>query len=195
MNIGTKEKPKLTSIGDYYDDQTTREIFDMLKEYEDLFPCSFSELKGIKGDLGEMKIALRPNVKLVKHQSYRLNLRVKEKDTKDSYEIWVCVDYCNLNNARVHDPFPTPFNDEVLDNVGGNEAYSFTDGFSGYHQVRIAEEDKDKNTFTTEWGLYAYNVMPFGLNNDPVVFSHIVIVDFREYIQKFLEVYMDDWTI
>ena len=41
----------------------------------------------------------------------------------------------------MHDPFPTPFTDEVLDNVGGHEVYSFTDGFSGYHQINIQEED------------------------------------------------------
>jgi hypothetical protein len=45
------------------------------------------------------------------------------------------VDYRSLNVSCVHDPFPTPFSDEVLDQVAGNEAYSFTDGFSGYHQV------------------------------------------------------------
>ena len=51
----------------------------------------------------------------------------QEKRTKG--EIRICVDLCNLNNACVHDPFPTPFLDEILDNVGGKEAYSFTNGF------------------------------------------------------------------
>lgn len=60
----------------------------------------------------------------------------------------------------------------------GNEAYSFTDGFSGYHQVRIAKEDKRKMTFTTEWGPFTYNVMPFILKNAPTVFSRIVIAAF-----------------
>jgi hypothetical protein len=110
-------------------------------------------------------------------------------------DIRVCVDYRSLNSTCVHDPFPTPFSDEVLDQVVGNEAYSFTDGFSGYHQVRIVEEDKRKTTFTTEWGSFSYNVMPFGLKNAPVVFSRIVIVAFHDFIHKFLEVYMDDWTM
>jgi hypothetical protein len=93
----------------------------------------------------------------------------------------------------VHDPFPTPFTDEVLEQVAGKEAYSFTDGFSGYHQVRITEEDKKKTTFITKWGSFTYNVMPFGLKNAPVVFSRIVIATFREFIHKFIEVYMDDY--
>ena len=49
-----------------------------------------------------------------------------------------------LKDACVHDPFPTPFTDEVLDNVGGQEAYDFTDGFSGYHQINIVLEDRRK---------------------------------------------------
>jgi hypothetical protein len=49
----------------------------------------------------------------------------------------------------VHDPFPTTFTDEVLEQVVGKEVHSFTDGFSGYHQVRIVEEDKKKTTFIT----------------------------------------------
>jgi hypothetical protein len=50
----------------------------------------------------------------------------------------------------VHDPFPSPFIDEVLEQVVGKEAYSFTDGFSRYHKVRIIKEDKNKTTFIKE---------------------------------------------
>jgi hypothetical protein len=95
----------------------------------------------------------------------------------------------------VHDPFPTPFTDEVLEQVAGKESYSFTDGFSGYHQVRIVEEDKKKTTFITKWGSFAYNVMTFGLRNAPAILSRIVIASFREFIHKFIEVYMDDWMV
>jgi hypothetical protein len=49
----------------------------------------------------------------------------------------------------VHDPFPTPFTDEVLEQAAGKESYSFTDGFLGYHQVRIAKEEIKKTTFIT----------------------------------------------
>ena len=56
---------------------------------------------------------------------------VQEKKTKG--EIRICVDLRKLNDACLHDPFPTPFIDEVLDNVRGQEVYSFNDGFSGYH--------------------------------------------------------------
>ena len=165
-----------------------------------------------------MKFDLRPDAKPVKHRPYRLNPRVKEKVKKEidcmlaavlifaveesewispiviqskkgTEYIRVCLDFRSLNAACVHDPFPTPFSYEVLDQVASKEAYSFTDGFSGYHQVWITEEDKKQTIFTTEWGSFAYNVMPFGLKNAPAVLSRIVIAAFRDYIQKILEVW------
>ena len=63
------------------------------------------------------------------------------RQKKASWEVRICVDLRKLNDACLHDPFPAPFIDEVLENVGGQEMYSFTDGFSGYHQIRIAKED------------------------------------------------------
>jgi len=168
-----------------------------------------------------MKIELKLGSKPIRHRPYHLNPRVKEKvkkeienmlevdliclveesewvspiviqSKKDTEDIRVYVDYRSLNSSCVNDPFPTPVTDEVLEQVMGKEAYSFTNRFSRYHQVRIAEEDKRKTTFTTEWGSFAYNVMPFGLKNAPAVFSRIVIATFKEFIQKFIEVYTDD---
>jgi len=61
--------------------------------------------------------------------------------------IRICIDLRKLSDACLHDPFPTPFTDELLENVGGHGAYSFTDGFLGYHQIKIAQEDRYKTTF------------------------------------------------
>jgi hypothetical protein len=110
-------------------------------------------------------------------------------------DIHVCLDYRRLNDSCVHEPFPTPFSDEVRDQVVGNEVYSFIDGFSGYHQVRIAKEDKKNTTFTIEWRSFSYNVMPFRIKNSPTMFYQIVITTFCDFIHKFLEVYLDDCTM
>ena len=64
--------------------------------------------------------------------------------------------------------------------------YSFTDGFSGYHQIWIAKEDRYKITFVTEWGCFQYTIMPFGLKNTLAVYSHLVVAVFKDFIQKFL---------
>jgi hypothetical protein len=83
----------------------------------------------------------------------------------------------------------------VLENVGGQEVYSFTDGFLGYHKIKIALEDRYKTTFATEWGFYQYTVMLFGLKNAPTIFSRVVIASFKEFIHQFLEVHLDYWTV
>jgi hypothetical protein len=139
-------------------------------------------MKGIKGPMGEMKIPLRPDARPIKQIPYRLNPKYKKKvriefdrmleagiiepveesewispmvvQDKKTGEIIICVYLRKLNEAYLHDPFPTPFTDEFLDNVGGQEVYSFTDGFSGYHQIIIAKEDRHKTAFATEWGSF-----------------------------------------
>ena len=79
VNIGIEANPKMASIGDYWDDETVGHITDLLQEYQDLFPTKFTEMKGILGDLGVMKIPLKEGVKPFKQRPYRLNPRYKEK--------------------------------------------------------------------------------------------------------------------
>jgi hypothetical protein len=191
-------------------------------EHHNLFPTTFLEMKGIDGELSEMKIPLKPGAKPMRQRPYTLNPKYKEKAKKEidrmldagiiepmvelecispimvqdkkTRGIKICVDLRKLNDACLHDPFPTPFKDEVLENIGGREDYSFIDRFSGYHQIKIAWEDRYKTTFAIEWGSYQYTVMPFGLKKAPTIFSRVVVAYFKECIHKFLEVYLDDWT-
>ena len=118
---------------------------------------------------------------------------IQDKETTDKVRIY--VDLRKLNDACLHDPFPISFTNEVLECFGWKEMYSFTDGFSRYHQVRIMKEDYHKMTFITEWGCYQYMIMPFGLKNAPAILSTIVVSAFKYFILKFLEVYFDDWTV
>ena len=126
----------------------------------------------------------------VKESDWVSPMVVQEKKQKG--EIHICVDLWKFNNAYVNDLFPTPFRDEVLENVGRQEAYSFIDGFSRYHQIKIVPEDQSKTTFATEWGCFQYTVMPFGMKNALAIFSRIVVAAFKEFIHKFLEVYLGD---
>ena len=101
-------------------------------------------------------------------------------------------DLWKVNDAYVHDQFLIPFTNEVLDNVGGHDTYLFTDGYSGYHQIKIVPKDRRKKTFAIEWGCFQYTMMLFGLKNAPTIFSRSFITTFKEFIHKFLEVYFDD---
>ena len=66
------------------------------------------------------------------------------------------------------------------------------DGFSGYNQVLVKEEEEFKTTFTTPWETYVYVRMPFGLINAGATFERSMDVAFHEYINKFLVIYQDD---
>jgi hypothetical protein len=155
-------------------------VTELLHEYQNLFPTKFNDMNGIKGPMGEMKIPLKPNARPMKQRPYILNPKYREKvkieldkmleagiiepveesewispmvvQDKKTGEIMICVDLRKMNDACLHDPFPMPFTDEVLDNVGGQYVSSFIDGFLGYHQIRISKEDFHKTTFTTKWG-------------------------------------------
>ena len=107
----------------------------------------------------------------------------------------ICVEFRELNKVTLTNPFSTPFADEILNEVAGNECYSFTNGFSGYNQVPILKEDQKKMTFVCEFGFFAYKFMPFFLKNAPAVFSRIVVKAFQEYIYKTMILYFDDWKI
>ncbi|MCO5597414.1 hypothetical protein L7F22_051491 [Adiantum nelumboides] len=107
----------------------------------------------------------------------------------------VCVDYKPLNAATKSDHFPLPFQDEILTKVAGYECYTVCDGYSGYFQIRIAEEDQKKTTFVTPWGCFAYRVMPFGLTNAPATFQRYVTHVFQPFFGKSIRVFIDDFCI
>ena len=85
VNIGTEETPKITSIGNYWDDKTIGQVVDLLREYQDLFPTKFEDMKGILGDLGVMRIPLKEGAKPVKKHPYSLSPKYKENARKELY--------------------------------------------------------------------------------------------------------------
>ena len=66
VNIGSPNNPKFVNIGDYWDDEAVEKITDLIQEFQYLFPIIFSKMKGIAGELGEMNIPLKPDVKPLK---------------------------------------------------------------------------------------------------------------------------------
>jgi len=78
VNIKSKAELEFAKIGYYWDEDIVDKVVELLRKYQDLFPKKFSDLKGIVGDLGVMKITLKPNVKPVKKRPYQLNPKYKE---------------------------------------------------------------------------------------------------------------------
>ena len=86
---------------------------------------------------------------------------IPKKDGK----VRMCVDYRDLNKVCPKDNFFLLHIDTLVDSAAFSAMYSFMDGFSGYNQILMAVIDKLKTSFTTEWGICCYTVMPFGLKN------------------------------
>jgi len=82
-SIGIEEAPKMVVIGNYWDKETVTQVVDLLKEYEDIFPRRFLEMKGITRSLWDMKFQLKPDAKPMKRRPYLLNPMYKEKVCKE----------------------------------------------------------------------------------------------------------------
>jgi len=113
---------------------------------------------------------------------------VMKKDGK----VRICNDFRDLNRACPKDDSSLPHIDVLIDNTAGYETLSFIDGFLGYNQIRLAEEDQEKTLFTTPWRTYCYVVMPFGLKNAGATYQRTIMAIFHDMMHIHLEVYMDD---
>jgi hypothetical protein len=107
----------------------------------------------------------------------------------------VCIDYRKLNAATRKDHFPLPFIDQMVEYLVGHEYYCFLDGYSGYNQVPVDPEDQEKTTFTCPFGTFAYHRMSFGLCNALATFQRYMISIFSDMIERFMEIFMDDFSI
>jgi hypothetical protein len=223
VNIGTKEEPRMVKVGKSTPIEEIKEIIELLREYRDVLAFTYDELKVYREDVIQHVIPLKEeskpfrqklrqiNPKLVplvqkelqkmlaariiaqtRHSSWCLNLVVARKKNG---QIRLCIDFRNLNIACTKDNYPLPKMETLLQRVTGLGIISMLDGFSGYNQIRVKEEDRRKTTFTTPWGTFEYLIMPFGLSNAGATFQRAMDYAFRGLIGKIIEIYQDDLTL
>jgi hypothetical protein len=188
----------------------------VLKEFEDVF----QEVPGLppKRDI-DFSINLMPGAAPVSKAPYRmstpelkeLQLQLKELLNKGyihpSVSPWgalvlfvkkkdgtmrLCIDFRQLNKVTVKNKYPMPRIDDFFDQLKDAKVFSKIDLRSGYHQVRIKDEDISKTTFRTRYGHYEFTVVSFGLSNAPVVFMCLMNGVFRNYLDQFVIVFLDD---
>ena len=107
----------------------------------------------------------------------------------------MCMDYRALNESTVKNSYPLPRVEDLLDQLQGAKVFSKIDLRSGYHQIRIHEQDTHKTAFRSRYGLYEFRVLPFGLTNAPAHFMALMQEVFHELLDTCAVVYLDDVLI
>jgi ribonuclease HI len=221
VNLADKgEEPREVKIGTRCAAEQKEALIALLREFHEIFAWSYQDMPGLDTDIVVHKIPLKPECRPVKQALRRMKpeviLKIKEEVEKQlkagflstvTYSDWVanivpvpkkdgkvrmCVDYRDLNRASPKDNFPLPHIDTLVDYTATNVVFSFMDGFSGYNQIKMAEEDKSKTAFITHWGTFVYDVMPFGLKNAGATYQRAMVTLFHDMIHHEIEVYVDD---
>ena len=104
----------------------------------------------------------------------------------------LCVDYRKVNSMTRRDAYPLPRIDATLDALAGAQYFTTLDLASGYWQVELEEDAKEKTTFSTSFGHYEFNVMPFGLTNAPPTFQRLMDCVLAGISPEQCLIYLDD---
>ncbi|GBG79191.1 hypothetical protein CBR_g28908 [Chara braunii] len=197
-------------------------VRDLVREYHNVFPSSFS-YAGIPPmrDV-EHSIQLVPDYRVHHQAPYRLSIPEATELERQLEELlrlgfiksnnspWVasvlfarkadetlrlCIDYHGLNRYTVKNNYPTPRSDELFDRLAGNRFFTKNDPRSVYHQIRVAAADQLKIAFRSHFGHYEFTVMPFGLTNAPATFQRLMNDIFRDILGQYVLVYLDDILI
>jgi hypothetical protein len=118
-------------------------------------------------------------------------LFVKNKDDT----LRLCINFSQLNKVTVKNKYPLPRIDDLFDQLKDAKIFSKIYLRSDYHQVRMKYEDINKTSFRTRYGHYQFTVVPFGLSNAPIGFMCLMNGIFRDYLDKFVIVFLDEILI
>jgi hypothetical protein len=121
------------------------------------------------------------------------NLVIVPKKNIDVQRVY--IDYTSLNKHCPKDPFPLPLIDQIIDSIAGCERLFFLDAYSGYNQIKLKKEEEEKTAFITPYGVFCYQVTPFGLKNAGATYQRMIQNCLKSQIGQNIQVYIDDVVI
>jgi hypothetical protein len=107
----------------------------------------------------------------------------------------ICVNYTSLSKHCPKDPFPLPHIDQIIDSTAGCARLFFLDAYLGYNLIKLKVEDEEKTAFITPYGIFCYQVMPFGLKNAGATYQRMMQNCLGSQIGRNIQVYMNDVVI
>jgi hypothetical protein len=114
---------------------------------------------------------------------------------KEDGTLRLCIDFKKLNKVTMNNKYPLSRINDLFDQLKDEKIFSKIDFRLGYHLVIIKEKDIIKTSFITWYGNYEFTVVTFGLSNAPIVFMCLMNGIFKEYVDKFVIVFLDDIII
>ena len=175
IDLGEGITKRPTYISANIDPQLRVEVIQLLKEFKDCFAWDYDEMPGLNRDLVELKLPIKPGKKPIKQNPRRFAPAILSKIKEEverllrckfirtaRYVEWlanivpvikkngalrVCIDFRDLNTATPKDEYSMPVAEMLVDSAAGHEYLSMLDGYSGYNQILVAEEDVSKTAF------------------------------------------------
>ncbi|TYK27234.1 ty3-gypsy retrotransposon protein [Cucumis melo var. makuwa] len=199
--VSLSSKPVVREYPDVFSDELLglpppREIDFAIELKSSTAPISRAPYKMAPAELKELKVQLQ---ELLDKGFIRPSvspwgapvLFVKKKDGS----MRLCIDYRELNKVTTKNRYPLPRIDDLFDQLQGATVFSKIDLRSGYHQLRIRDSDIPKTAFRSRYRHYDYIVMSFGLTNAPAIFMDLMNMVFKDFLDSFAIVFIDDILI
>jgi RNase H-like domain found in reverse transcriptase/Reverse transcriptase (RNA-dependent DNA polymerase)/Aspartyl protease/SET domain len=191
----------------------------LIDRYADVFPDKLPNAlppnRGVEHAIELKPGAVPPTVRPLHHQSPRDNATIQEyvreglesgtlQTSQSPYGAMVIIvrkkdgtprvviDYRALNEITIKNKYPLPLTDELFDRVHGARWFSKIDLRTGFHQIRVRDEDVAKTAFRTRFGSYEYRVLPMGLTNAPGTFMQLMNDTFSDLLDRSVLVFLDD---
>ena len=195
----------------------------LLKEFSDVFPAALPNAAETPNRGVEHRIELKPGSSIphprpLRHQSAKDAAAMRDyvqagvesgqiQVSQSPYGsmaivVWkkdgtprVVIDYRGLNDVTVKNKYPLPLMDELFDRVHGANFFTLIDLRTGFHQIKIHPDDREKTAFRTRFGSFEYTVLPMGLCNAPGTFMQLMNDTFHDVLDRFVLVFLDDILI